>query len=152
MATSEALKILLVDDEPLARDRLRTLLGDMVHQQPTEVLGEAGNGLEALAFLREQSVDVILADIRMPGISGLDVARQVVAQGGLVVFTTAYEDYAIRAFEAGAADYLLKPVQDARLAQAVERMRARLAEARAPDMRSLIDDLEARLRPQAKGG
>jgi DNA-binding LytR/AlgR family response regulator len=84
----------------------------------------------------------------MPGVSGLDVARQVVAQGGLVVFTTAYEDYAIRAFEAGAADYLLKPVQDARLAQAVERMRARLAEARAPDMRSLIDDLEARLRPQ----
>ncbi|HEY1034029.1 MAG TPA: LytTR family DNA-binding domain-containing protein, partial [Pseudoxanthomonas sp.] len=70
------------------------------------------------------------------------------AQGGLVVFTTAYEDYAIRAFEAGAADYLLKPVQDARLAQAVERMQARLAETRAPDMRTLIDDLEARLRPQ----
>jgi len=84
----------------------------------------------------------------MPGVSGLDVARQVVAQGGLVVFTTAYEDYAIRAFEAGAADYLLKPVQDARLEQAVARVRERLADARAPDLRTLIDDLEARLRPQ----
>ena len=65
-----------------------------------------------------------------------ELRRAVVAAGGLVVFTTAYEDYAIRAFEAGAADYLLKPVQDARLAQAVERMQARLAETRAPDLRT----------------
>lgn len=106
------------------------------------------DGLSALDAVAQHRPKVAFLDIRMPGVSGLDVARQVVAQGGLVVFTTAYEDYAIRAFEAGAADYLLKPVQDARLAQAVERMRARLAEARAPDMRSLIDDLEARLRPQ----
>ena len=106
------------------------------------------DGLSALDAVAQHRPQVAFLDIRMPGVSGLDVARQVVAQGGLVVFTTAYEDYAIRAFEAGAADYLLKPVQDARLARAVERMRARLAEARAPDMRSLIDDLEARLRPQ----
>ncbi|HEY0859838.1 MAG TPA: LytTR family DNA-binding domain-containing protein [Pseudoxanthomonas sp.] len=113
-----------------------------------EVVAVCEDGLSALDAVTRHRPRVAFLDIRMPGVSGLDVARQVVAQGGLVVFTTAYEDYAIRAFEAGAADYLLKPVQDARLAQAVERMRARLAEARVPDMRSLIDDLEARLRPQ----
>ena len=113
-----------------------------------EVVAVCEDGLAALDAVAQHRPKVAFLDIRMPGVSGLDVARQVVAQGGLVVFTTAYEDYAIRAFEAGAADYLLKPVQDARLAQAVERMRARLAETRAPDMRSLIDDLEARLRPQ----
>lgn len=113
-----------------------------------EVVAVCEDGLSALDAVTQHRPRVAFLDIRMPGVSGLDVARQVVAQGGLVVFTTAYEDYAIRAFEAGAADYLLKPVQDARLAQAVERMQARLAEARAPDMRSLIDDLEARLRPQ----
>jgi DNA-binding LytR/AlgR family response regulator len=113
-----------------------------------ELVAVCEDGLSALEAVTRHRPRVAFLDIRMPGVSGLDVARQVVAQGGLVVFTTAYEDYAIRAFEAGAADYLLKPVQDARLAQAVERMRARLAEARVPDMRSLIDDLEARLRPQ----
>ena len=113
-----------------------------------ELVAVCEDGLSALDAVTRHRPRVAFLDIRMPGVSGLDVARQVVAQGGLVVFTTAYEDYAIRAFEAGAADYLLKPVQDARLAQAVERMQARLAEAHAPDMRSLIDDLEARLRPQ----
>lgn len=113
-----------------------------------ELVAVCEDGLSALDAVTRHRPRVAFLDIRMPGVSGLDVARQVVAQGALVVFTTAYEDYAIRAFEAGAADYLLKPVQDARLAQAVERMQARLAEAHAPDMRSLIDDLEARLRPQ----
>nr|WP_298153481.1 LytTR family DNA-binding domain-containing protein [uncultured Pseudoxanthomonas sp.] len=113
-----------------------------------ELVAVCEDGLSALDAVTRHRPRVAFLDIRMPGVSGLDVARQVVAQGGLVVFTTAYEDYAIRAFEAGAADYLLKPVQDARLAQAVERMQARLAEAHAPDMRSLIDDLEALLRPQ----
>lgn len=124
MATSEALKILLVDDEPLARDRLRTLLGDMAHQQPTEVLGEAGNGLEALAFLREQSVDVILADIRMPGMDGIELAGHL---GGLdkppaVIFTTAYDNYAVQAFELNAIDYLLKPVRTQRLLTALQKI------------------------------
>jgi DNA-binding LytR/AlgR family response regulator len=113
-----------------------------------ELVAVCEDGLSALDAVTRHRPRVAFLDIRMPGVSGLDVARQVVAQGGLVVFTTAYEDYAIRAFEAGAADYLLKPVQDARLAQAVERMQARLAEAHAPDMRSLSDDLDALLRPQ----
>ena len=113
-----------------------------------DVVAVCEDGVSALEAAMQHRPQVAFLDIRMPGVSGLDVARQVVAQGGLVVFTTAYEDYAIRAFEAGAADYLLKPVQDARLEQAVARLRERLADARAPDLRTLIDDLEARLRPQ----
>lgn len=113
-----------------------------------DVVAVCEDGIAALEAVAQHRPQVAFLDIRMPGVSGLDVARQVVACGGLVVFTTAYEDYAIRAFEAGAADYLLKPVQDARLAQAVARVQARLADAHAPDLRTLIDDLEARLRPQ----
>ncbi len=113
-----------------------------------DVVAVCEDGVSALEAVVQHRPQVAFLDIRMPGVSGLDVARQVVAQGGLVVFTTAYEDYAIRAFEAGAADYLLKPVQDARLEQAVARVQERLADTRAPDLRRLIDDLEARLRPQ----
>ncbi|WP_062354733.1 LytTR family DNA-binding domain-containing protein [Pseudoxanthomonas mexicana] len=113
-----------------------------------DVVAVCEDGVSALEAVVQHRPQVAFLDIRMPGVSGLDVARQVVAQGGLVVFTTAYEDYAIRAFEAGAADYLLKPVQDVRLEQAVARVQERLADTRAPDLRTLIDDLEARLRPQ----
>lgn len=113
-----------------------------------EVVAICEDGVSALEAVEQHRPRVAFLDIRMPGVSGLDVARRVVAYGGLVVFTTAYEDYAIRAFEAGAADYLLKPVQDARLEQAVARVQERLRDAPAPDLRALIDDLEARLRPQ----
>jgi len=113
-----------------------------------EVVAICEDGVSALEAVEQHRPQVAFLDIRMPGVSGLDVARRVVAHGGLVVFTTAYEDYAIRAFEAGAADYLLKPVQDARLEQAVARVQERLGDAPAPDLRALIDDLEARLRPQ----
>jgi DNA-binding LytR/AlgR family response regulator len=115
-----------------------------------EIVAVCEDGVSALEAVARHRPRIAFLDIRMPGVNGLDVARKVVEQEGLVVFTTAYEDYAIRAFEAGAADYLLKPVQDARLAQAVERVRERLADLRAPDLRALIDDLEARLRPQGE--
>jgi len=141
-----AVTALIAEDEAPQRRALQQQL--RAAWPELEIVAVCEDGLSALDAVTQHRPQVAFLDIRMPGVSGLDVARQVVAQGGLVVFTTAYEDYAIRAFEAGAADYLLKPVQDARLAQAVERMRARLAEARAPDMRTLIDDLEARLRPQ----
>lgn len=115
-----------------------------------EIVAICEDGVSALEAVARHRPRIAFLDIRMPGVNGLDVARKVVEQEGLVVFTTAYEDYAIRAFEAGAADYLLKPVQDARLAKAVERVRERLADPRAPDLRALIDDLEARLRPQGE--
>jgi len=137
---------LIAEDEAPQR---RALLQQLRAAWPElDVVAVCEDGVSALEAAMQHRPQVAFLDIRMPGVSGLDVARQVVAQGGLVVFTTAYEDYAIRAFEAGAADYLLKPVQDARLEQAVARVRERLADARAPDLRTLIDDLEARLRPQ----
>jgi len=118
------LKILLVDDEPLARDRLRTLLGDIAIQLATEVVGEAGNGLEALAILREHPVDVVLADIRMPGMDGIEMAGHL---GGFekpptVIFITAYDNYAVQAFDLNALDYLLKPVRTQRLLTALQKI------------------------------
>ena len=85
-------KILLFDDEPLARDRLRTLLGDIAIQLASEVVGEAGNGLEALGFLREHPVDVVLADIRMPGMDGIELAGHLGAfeKPPAVIFPQAY--------------------------------------------------------------
>ena len=121
-----------------------------------EIVAVCEDGVSALEAATTHRPTVAFLDIRMPGVSGLDVARAVVEQGGLVVFTTAYDDYAVRAFDAGAVDYLLKPVQPARLEQAVARLRERLQERRAgadgPDLHSLIDGLESRLRPQGAQG
>ena len=126
MSPETALKILVVDDEPLARDRLRALLGDIAIQLKTEVVAEAGNGIEALAVLREQPVDVVLADIRMPGMDGIELAGHL---GGLpkppaVIFTTAYDNYAVQAFDLNAVDYLLKPVRAQRLIVALQKVLA----------------------------
>lgn len=112
-----------------------------------EVIAACEDGIAALQAAAEHRPRVAFLDIRMPGVGGLDVARAVVAGGGLVVFTTAYDEYAIRAFEAGAVDYLLKPVTEARLRVAVERLQARHAQPAADDLQALVDDLEARLRP-----
>jgi two-component system response regulator AlgR len=122
----KALKILLVDDEPLARDRLRTLLADIAIQLASEVVGEAGNGLEALAFLREHPVDVVLADIRMPGMDGIELAGHLGAfeKPPAVIFTTAYDNYAVQAFDLNAVDYLLKPVRTQRLLTALQKIPA----------------------------
>lgn len=124
MPPKNPLKILLVDDEPLARDRLRVLLGDIAIQLATEVAGEAGNGLEALAFLREHAVDVVLADIRMPGMDGIELAGHLgsFATPPAVIFTTAYDNYAVQAFDLNALDYLLKPVRTQRLLTALQKI------------------------------
>lgn len=126
MSSENALKVLIVDDEPLARDRLRALLGDIAIQLKTEVVAEVGNGIEALAVLREQPVDVVLADIRMPGMDGIELAGHL---GGLpkppaVIFTTAYDNYAVQAFDLNAVDYLLKPVRTQRLLVALQKVLA----------------------------
>ena len=124
MPTQTPLKILLVDDEPLARDRLRVLLGDLAVQRPTEVVGEAANGLEALAVLRQQGVDVVLADIRMPGMDGIELASHLgrLEKPPAVIFTTAYDNYAVQAFDLNAIDYLLKPVRAQRLLAALQKV------------------------------
>ena len=125
MPTNEALRILLVDDEPLARARLRELLDDIASELPSEVIGEAVNGLAALEFLQTNTVDLVLSDIRMPGMDGIELAGHL---GGMpnppaVVFTTAYDNYAVQAFDLNALDYLLKPVRAQRLLTALQKAR-----------------------------
>ncbi len=125
------LKLLLVDDEPLARVRLRTLLEDLAPVCPTRVLGEAENGLAALEWLQnhagEASVDVVLADIHMPRMDGLELAGHlaVLEPVPAVIFTTAYDNHAVQAFELDAVDYLLKPVRAQRLQAALDKARLR---------------------------
>ncbi|HZF97316.1 MAG TPA: LytTR family DNA-binding domain-containing protein [Pseudoxanthomonas sp.] len=128
----------------------RRALCDLLHRAwPALALAAVcEDGVAALQAAAELRPQVAFLDIRMPGVSGLDVARAVAANGGLVVFTTAYDDYAIRAFDAGAVDYLLKPIQPVRLAQAVERLQSRLRGSDRHDLRAVIESLEARLRPQ----
>lgn len=137
------------DEAPQRRALVEQLAGAWPELELVAVCEDGGAALAAVAAHRPA---VAFLDIRMPGASGMEVARAVAAQGGLVVFTTAYDDYAVRAFEAGAADYLLKPVLPERLEQAVARLRQRLEErqsgASPPDMQALLDGLEARLRSQ----
>ena len=111
-----AVTALIAEDEAPQRRALQQQL--RAAWPALDIVAVCEDGLAALDAVARHRPQVAFLDIRMPGVGGLDVARQVVAQGGLVVFTTAYEDYAIRAFEAGAADYLLKPVQGARRVQA----------------------------------
>lgn len=112
------MRILIVDDEPLARSRLRALVEEL---QEHEVVGEAENGRRAVERCAELEPDVVLLDIRMPGMDGLEAARHI-AEAQLppaVIFTTAYDDHALAAFETRAVDYLLKPVRASRLADAL---------------------------------
>ncbi|MGD8587708.1 MAG: LytTR family DNA-binding domain-containing protein [Chromatiales bacterium] len=115
------MRILVVDDEALARDRLSALLQEL--GDPYEVVGTAANGEEALALFAERGADLALMDIRMPVMDGLQAATALScgAEPPAVIFTTAYEEHALQAFDAQAVDYLLKPVRKARLQQALER-------------------------------
>ena len=132
------LRIFIVDDEPPARNRLRDLLQDCSEQLPLEVVGEAGNGQEALEKLMLTPADVVLLDIRMPQMDGIELAQHLnklprpilgeVEQNApkwppVIVFTTAYDAYAIKAFELHAIDYLLKPIRLGRLFEALTRAR-----------------------------
>jgi two-component system LytT family response regulator len=114
---------LLVDDERLARQELRRLLA--AHADVT-IVGEAVNAEEAVARLAGQTIDLVFLDIQMPGGSGFDVLERL-DRVPLVVFTTAFDEYAVRAFEVNAFDYLLKPVRPERLASMLEKARAMLA-------------------------
>ena len=124
--TAPPLRVLIVDDEPLARARLRALLDA---QPGVEVTGEAGDGQAALAACTAQPADLVLLDIAMPGIDGLETARQLAAlqPRPAVVFCTAFDAHALSAFEAQALDYLVKPVRGERLADALDKVRTFLA-------------------------
>ena len=121
----EALRAVLVDDEQLARDELGYLLGQV---GGVEVIGQAGNGVEALTTIDRLQPDVVFLDVQMPGLTGFEVARQMLEQqaSSHIIFVTAYDQHAIEAFEVNAVDYLLKPVDPSRLDLAVQRARRRI--------------------------
>jgi two-component system response regulator AlgR len=120
------LRIAITDDEAPARNRLRSLLDDIAEMIPIEVVGEAENGQKLLELLERRPADVVLLDIRMPEMDGLESARhlQKLDDPPHVVFTTAYDDYAISAFELHAIDYLVKPIRLRRLHDALARARS----------------------------
>ena len=121
-----ALRVLLVDDEPLARTRLRSLLADIA-DPPTEVCGEAATAVQAMELLESARPQVLLLDIHMPGMDGMQLAHRIGGAGDVqIVFVTASNEFALQAFDVDAADYLTKPVRAARLQQALFKVVARL--------------------------
>jgi two-component system, LytTR family, response regulator AlgR len=117
------IKVFITDDEEPARERLKELLGDIAEEVPTSVVGEARNGLETLERLPDSGAELLLLDIQMPGMGGLEVARHLTAlsEAPTVVFVTAHDRHAVEAFELNALDYLLKPVRAERLAAALKK-------------------------------
>ncbi len=146
------LKVLIVDDELPARRRLQELLAVLAERIGLEVVGEAANGREALSFASAHAPDVVLLDIRMPEIEGIEVARhlQKLPRPPAIVFTTAYDAYAINAFELHAVDYLLKPIRAARLEDAMTRARS-AAPVRDDTLHSLQPEARTNLCAQERG-
>ena len=124
-----ALTAIIVDDEVLAREELEYLLDQA---GGVEIVAHGSNGIEAVSLIRTHRPDILFLDVQMPGLDGFAVLKKLLDSGDrqplpLVVFATAYDQYAVRAFEVNAIDYLLKPFDEARVKQAVEKARARLA-------------------------
>jgi two-component system response regulator AlgR len=117
------LKVFIVDDEEPARERLKELLDDLAAELPTSVVGEARHGVEAVELVPGSDAQVVLLDIKMPGMGGLEVARHLgtLEQAPRIIFVTAHDQHAVQAFELNALDYLLKPVRAERLAAALRK-------------------------------
>jgi two-component system response regulator LytT len=141
MDALEPIRTVVVDDEQLAREELCFLLGRL---DGVEVVGQAGNGIEAIRVIEEHNPDVVMLDVQMPGLTGFEVARRLLRSGveSQLVFVTAYDRHAIEAFDVNAVDYLLKPVEPSRLATAVDRVRKRIASDRFPVRPRSAEDLE----------
>jgi len=137
------IRTLVVDDEKLARDRLLSFLRTI---DDVEVVGQAKNGVDAVRLIEEATPDLVFLDVQMPGLDGFGVLKGVTKRPE-VVFATAYDEYAIQAFEVHATDYLLKPISRARLEETVRRVRQRLAgQTPAPQLHDLLQMLEAKQR------
>ena len=137
------LRVLIVDDEPLARRRIKRLLKT---EAEVEIAGECGNGHDAVALIEVERPDLVFLDVQMPGTSGFDVLRTLPREKRpAIVFVTAYDQYAVRAFEVHALDYLLKPFSRTRFAATLERARAHLQGAGSggldPRLTALLEDL-----------
>lgn len=133
------LRLLIVDDEPLIRAGIRQGLAGM---DQVEIVAECGSGTEAMRLLSSQPVDLVLLDVQMPDCSGLDVVERIGPDRmPAVIFVTAYDEYAVKAFELNAVDYLLKPFDDLRLRRSVERAGQRLAAQHQSDLGSQLQAL-----------
>ena len=144
---ARALRVLIVDDESLPRQRLTRLLEEIPN---TECVGEAANGRAAVDAIESLLPDLVLLDVRMPGMGGLDVARALTGHVPFVIFVTAFDEYALSAFEVHAIDYLLKPVERERFVAAIERARALVANTSAAQRHErLLALLQGEPRPSA---
>jgi len=135
---------LIAEDEPLLR---RALIRELAENWPElDVIAQARSGTEALAEFNLHQPDICFLDIHMPGLSGVEVARQITG-GAEIVFVTAFDSYAVEAFEHGALDYLIKPVEPKRLRETVARLKLRLRSSQPPsDPKAVLDELAARLK------
>lgn len=133
----DPLRVLIVDDEAPARNRLRDLLSDCNETLSLTLAGEAGNGVQALEWLNQHQADVVLLDIRMPAMSGIELAQHMLKlpHPPAIIFTTAYDQFALQAFEVNAVDYLLKPIRLERLQAALGK--AQRVSAIAPALKNL---------------
>ncbi|EJL35582.1 response regulator of the LytR/AlgR family [Caulobacter sp. AP07] len=151
--STPVLTVLLADDEPLALRRLQRLVSEV---EDVRIVATATDGDQALARARETAAEVVIIDIKMPGLDGVSVARALAGPDGpVVIFATAFDRYAIQAFDLAAVDYLLKPFDAPRVAEALGRaraqVRARDAEQRIGELRAIVQDLRAE-HPEAEGG
>ena len=152
MTSTEPLRVLIVDDEAPARNRIRDLLSDCALKMPIKIAGEADNGRRALDMLPACQADVILLDVRMPEMDGLEVAQhlQKLEQPPMVIFTTAYDAYALKAFEVHAVDFLVKPIRLSRLLDALSRVHT-IAPLRPETLRELKSDERTHLSVNERG-
>ena len=142
------LRILIVDDEPLARDRVRAMLRA---EPDAEIIGECGNGTDALAAIRTQRPDVVFLDMQMPGADGLQVASQLpTAERPAIIFVTAHDRFAVDAFGVHATDYLLKPFDQERFKSALQRAAEQIRARRAGDLNAKLESLLADAAPAPK--
>jgi two-component system LytT family response regulator len=142
------IRTLIVDDEPLARERIRQLL----HKEPDiEILGECADGREATATIGQLKPDLVFLDVQMPELDGFGVLEQLDRRAmPTIIFVTAYDRFALRAFEVHALDYLLKPFDSGRFKQALERARERVRREPAEDLSRRVSELLADLKPGPK--
>jgi two-component system LytT family response regulator len=142
------IRTLIVDDEPLARERVRSLL----EQEPDiEIVGECRNGTEAIDAIRKQSPDLLFLDVQMPGLGGFDVLRGLGNHAmPLVIFVTAHDQHALKAFEVHALDYLLKPFKQARFKETIERARSALASKEAGAVSTRLLSLLGQAKPEGE--
>lgn len=142
------IRTLLVDDQSAGLAVLRDMLR---HEGDVEIIGMAAGGREAIESINEQAPDLVLLDVQMPGLDGFEVVKQIkLPQMPIIIFVTGHDDYAVKAFEARALDYLVKPLQLTRLRSAMDRVRQQMEDHRNGDIRQKLDSLVDDLKTNAK--